>query len=744
MFHRIKSIFRLKPVLLTITILAALFLQTLPLTNSLDYEFSALMGFWYFIAGGIFIIKSGYRGEIKLFLKKNYIYIAALILIPLLISLTSTIFLSLCPLRQGIQFFSVISIISFLLGIITGLSAIRIALKHHYFLLFFFIAGFILVSVLEIYCYPQIFTFNPLIGFIPGTIYDELIELDYFLISYRIYNLLLFGGLLFAADFIRRRKPEGFLVGKAGRLINIAYSISFALIFFLIYWILNLLFGFTVPISKIESELGGRLETEHFIIIYPGKIEKEKALLSALHHEFYYSLVSGELDVNTEGKITSILFPSPEIKKRLIGSANADMAKPWMNLIITDFDNQDRTLKHELVHALSSRFGGAVFKMPYGFNPVLLEGLASAVENKFDIYDLDAAAFMIRRYKEKISVGSLFSGFNFFGQSSAVAYAYSGAFVRFLIERYGIDKFKRLYTDPDFGKYYGKSVTDLENEFKTYIDSMDYKYNTNAALLYLSGKPVFMKKCPRYAAYGMKMGNEKFREGKYEKAFDWYSDIYSVTESYSPLSGMANSLIRLKKVKEALNLLEREKEKFSKSNNRFILQIQLADLYFRNNMFPDGGELLDSLIAENPHPDYYFISSLKKKLLVESETSVKEYAEGEISEKKKIVLESKALSPLMKAYWLVLNGEGINEVPNNIFDDLIPGNEFELRMILGTAKGFKDSGKFEEAAKLLSIVRRYSGKGIPFMRIIEEDIEKINYFRKFKDQILESIKFSNE
>lgn len=738
------SFFRFKPVLVAFIILPAFYLQTLPLTNSLDYEFSAVMGLLYFIAGGIFIIKSGYDGNALQFIKSNRYFLAALLAIPLIISATGTIFLSLCPLRQGIQFFLFISVISFILGALTGLSARTIAVKHYYILFFLFIAGFVLVSILEIYFYPQIFTYNPLIGMLPGTIYDELIEFDFGLVFYRIYNLIMFGAFLYSAVFLRKKLPSVRGENLLRKLFNVLYSFSFLAAFFLIYWFMNLFLGFTIPVSSIEKELGGRLETEHFVIIYPKEIKKEEALISALHHEFYFSLVSKELKLEPEGKITSLLFPSAEVKKRLIGSANADMAKPWMNLIISDMENHDRTLKHELVHAMSAGFGGRVFKLPYGFNPVLLEGLASAVENKFDIYDLEAAASMIRKYKEKISVAALFSGFNFFGQSSSIAYAYSGAFVRYLIDKYGIERFKFLYTDPDFSKYYGKSPAELENEFRSHIDSMKYAYNPNAAILYFSGKPVFMKKCPRYAAYGMKLGNEAFGGRNYEKALELYSDIYSVTESYAPLSGMVNSFIRLNKEKEAMELLEKEKAKFRNTNNEFILQIQLSDLYIRNGYFEKGRVLLDSLINKNPHPDYYFLSSLKKELLAESPAILKQYVKGEKEERKKIVMESKKLPPLYKAYWLYLFGDKMDMIGEIPGEDIQVNNEVELRMLLGGARGLKDEGKFDEAAKLLTEANRYSFQGMPFKRILSEDIQKINYFRNFKDKIKESIKFSNE
>src|SRR5690606_14039824 len=46
-----------------------------------------------------------------------------------------------------------------------------------------------LIPVLEIYIYPQIYFYNPLITFFPGTIYDESLTVSLKMLLYRILNI---------------------------------------------------------------------------------------------------------------------------------------------------------------------------------------------------------------------------------------------------------------------------------------------------------------------------------------------------------------------------------------------------------------------------------------------------------------------------------------------------------------------------------------------------------------------------
>ena len=88
-----------------------------------------------------------------------------------------------------------------------------------------------------------------------------------------------------------------------------------------------------------------------------------------------------------------------------------------------------------------------LFKLASGLNPALIEGLAESIEGTTDeisLIDFTALAF---NHQHKIKIASLFTGFNFFKANSSLSYTYSGAFFSYLIEKYGIEKVKRFYTN---------------------------------------------------------------------------------------------------------------------------------------------------------------------------------------------------------------------------------------------------------------------------------------------------------
>ena len=746
MFRPIQLKFDYRLVLALFTLLFALFFQTLPLTNSLDFEYSALFGIWFFFTGGIFFLKWKNNETISGFFKGQYKTLLIIVLVPFFISFINSAFLSVCPFGNGILFFLFISVVSLFLGVIIGAVSRVIALKHPYLLFLFFFFLFILVSILEVFFYPQVFTYNPLIGLFPGPIYDELIEFDLKLFFYRVYNIILFTGFLFTVGIIKKNFTLFWEKLNGKRMLRAISSISMVVFFIIVYWIGNLICGFTYPLAKIEGDLGGKLTTDHFIIIYPKDIPREQIEISALHHEFYYNEISYSTGLKPEEKIVSILFNSSSQKKKYIGSANADISKPWLNCAVTDFSNHDITLKHEIVHSFSSLIGGRIFKASYGFNPVLMEGFAMAIDNKEDFGDLYSAANMVKKFNSRISVSSLLSGFNFFGQNSSISYVYSGAFIKFLIDKYGIEKFKAIYTDPDFYKYYGRTLKNLEDDFNLFIELQAYTYNSNKATLFFAGKPLFLKKCPRYVASGMQKGNEYFRDKKYQKSLDLFTDVYRNAESNSALSGIIASMVKLNKKKEALDLLANEIKKFDKTTSFFNLTIQLADLYVRNDDFSKAKELYEKVIRDNPHQEYVFSCEMKLKLSERGNNILKSYVENEIKEKSRILLESPNIDLLNRIFWLVDYNKDKNEA--NILElygksgEISIKNDMDLYIIYKICCFLKDRGKFEEARKIARIILNYypSDKGI--IPLMEENLKKINYFINFSGSIKKRFVFN--
>ncbi|MGB5529595.1 MAG: hypothetical protein WBQ32_06460, partial [Ignavibacteriaceae bacterium] len=422
-----------------------LYLQTLPLTNVFGYEFSAINALLLSFLSGLFSISylKSLVKENQKFNVENFISaLRWMIFLPFAISVINSIIFGFCSFTDGLLFYLVITFPSVIIGSAIG-SAVFVLIKKlkviSYVILYLLI---LLIPILEIYFNPQIYLYNPLFAYFPGTIYDEGLSVDLKLTLYRFYNLIFFLSILvylikyqFKSSSIIRRKSFLFL------------SIGIAAIF---YFFLSPVFGFTTTESRLNNELSYQVESKHFIIQADRRIEKEVIQQVVLNQEYYYSQLSNYFAEVPATKINSFIFFDSEQKKKLFGSGAADVAKPWLNSIYVSLDSWESTLKHEIAHCFTAGFGTGVFKLAAGFNPALIEGVAEAADGFYDENSIHYLAALAYKNEYRINLNSLFNYFSFFGSVSSLSYIYSGSFIDFLTSEYGIDKVKNFYQTNDF------------------------------------------------------------------------------------------------------------------------------------------------------------------------------------------------------------------------------------------------------------------------------------------------------
>lgn len=67
MFSRLKILTEHRFILAILTIIIALYLQIVPLANTLDFEFSAIMGIWFFMLGVFYFLNGTMELKFSLF-----------------------------------------------------------------------------------------------------------------------------------------------------------------------------------------------------------------------------------------------------------------------------------------------------------------------------------------------------------------------------------------------------------------------------------------------------------------------------------------------------------------------------------------------------------------------------------------------------------------------------------------------------------------------------------------------------
>ena len=160
-----------------------------------------------------------------------------------------------------------------------------------------------LESLLEFYFYPQVYFFNPIIGYFSGTIYDDKIDISSALILYR-FIILFFSLFLIAA----KRSTKKYIY------------FGLILVFYMIFILLKPSLGFSTNEERIVQKQGSVIHTDHFNIVLPKEVDSSFVDFAVREHEYYFSKYFSIFQLNTENKITSFVFRNTHEKRELFGA----------------------------------------------------------------------------------------------------------------------------------------------------------------------------------------------------------------------------------------------------------------------------------------------------------------------------------------------------------------------------------------------------------------------------------------
>ena len=715
-----------------------LYLLTLPLTNVFGYEFSALNALLLSFLSGLYLMSFLKRSDIdkKHIQKKNLIDVFALMLfIPLIISLTNSIIFGFCSFWDGLLFYLFITGPSVIIGGAIG-SFVHFAihkLRIITFVLLFIIILFI--PVLEIYFNPQIYLYNPLFAYFPGTIYDEGISVGFKLILYRIFNLLFFTSILY---YLLRRKKVA-----TTKIITRSFIVLIIIILAVFYFIISPVFGFTTTNSSLKSHLSSSVESEHFIMHTDVRVEDKDLRQIVLNQEFYYLQLHNFFNDEPGSKITSYIFFNRDQKKKLFGSGNADVSKPWLNSIYVSYDSWESTLKHEIAHCFTANFGWGIFKLAYGFNPALIEGAAEAADGFYDENGINYLASLAYRNNYRVNINKLFSSFSFFGSVSSLSYIYSGSFIKYLKTEYGIEKVKQLYCTNDFEKIYNEKLKSGVQDYENYLDTLKLVSGKEKANYYFGRKPLISKVCPRYIASSLDEAWGYYSKKEYSKASDIFKNILSKSENYSATVGLAKIYEDNDSLKKAINLLSSSIKTFSGTSSEYDLNFRLAELYIKNSEFEKAKRIYESISETKPNRRLEMLANTRIALLKEG--TVREYVTGSNFDKYLILkkLNSKAYNyatlPLMLDLSTLLE-EDYQLFLENFNDNFVVNDETSAYAVYAISVYMLRNFDYLNAKKYAALALRY--KGNPNLtELLNEQFKKADWFAKNANRVFEKTTF---
>lgn len=160
-----------------LAVLNILLLQ-LPITRYFHYEFASVNSILIILISSIFFTNQLKKGKIigiNNFLFPSLVFV----LLPFFISLFFQIIRVECSFIDGLPFYLLITVPSVFFGITFPIIANSLSKKYSYFILPVLLLLPVITALVEIYFYPQIFSFNLYTVYFPGTVYDELIQIEF-------------------------------------------------------------------------------------------------------------------------------------------------------------------------------------------------------------------------------------------------------------------------------------------------------------------------------------------------------------------------------------------------------------------------------------------------------------------------------------------------------------------------------------------------------------------------------------
>lgn len=449
---------------------STIFILQVPPFNVLDIDFAYAISSLLFISSG-FVVLSYFHGcsmtsmsDFRMCVVRSTGYALLLLLVPLLLGVGSTMRQCSFTILNGIGIYLLTVVPTILLGasIATLISVVITRFHRSVYLVCFVLL--LSSAVVSLVYSPQLTVYNLVLGYIPGFLYDEAVEVSTRFIAYRGLTVAIAFFLSAFAGWVwnKKRVLQKQVSSKENRK-SIPEIFTMALFgpFVLVMVFFSDRIGFSASETALRQKLGGNYSTEHFDIVYAlGKIPRERVSYIAKLQEYYYDELCNTLNIQAPQRITTFLYASPEQRARLIGAENTDFSKPWLRQIHLLEKTSERTLKHELVHVLAAEFGWSFLKL--GGSIGILEGLAVALGDA-TWYDepLDRAAAIILAVDSSYSPRVLFKSYIYSSNVTSLHYPIAGSFVKFLIDQYGMEAFKEYYHTNDCNRVYHQTLDSL-------------------------------------------------------------------------------------------------------------------------------------------------------------------------------------------------------------------------------------------------------------------------------------------
>lgn len=584
--HSISSVLLRKPYLAATTVLtaAAAVMTQLPLVDDLGFEFAFLTAAIATFATGVMTVHlvngwrgvgpqgdgtrvdgtqgDGQQGDGTRITRHSALLVLlfglslSTLLLPLAVMFVKSWISGFCNVPEGLAFYLLLPGISVLWATSIGLlCALAVERRRRATLLFLGVMFVSLgISVFRLATQPPVFAYNPIIGYFPGPIYDEVVVITTTLLTARavvlVSVLAMVAGLCACFDpSARKIRPSLFLKFRGspngGTAMRVVCLVSVAVL--AAAYVYRAPLGVVIDRAHIQQTLGGHRQTAHFDIYYDrSTISAWNIDLIARDHEYQLDRVISYLDVPAPStRIASYIYGNADQKKRLMGARYTSIERPGadeMHLNNASFPHP--VLRHELVHVMSAAFGNRLFGGSYwiGFH----EGLAEAVDWQDAPMNPHEWSRAMRELRLAPRLENLLSMTGFWSAASSRSYTLCGSFVRFLIDRYGLAAFKQAFPDGAVEASYGRTPAELIAEWETFVDGIQLREDQLRIARQRFIRPaIFRRHCPHEVAALNDRAWQAYNAQRYRDAVRDFDRVLELEpENPSALRGLLYGIYR--------------------------------------------------------------------------------------------------------------------------------------------------------------------------------------------------------
>jgi hypothetical protein len=365
--------------------------------------------------------------------------------------------------------------------------------------------GGILISLGRFYGSPMVFAYDPFFGYFSGTLYDTIVDVRAELWTYRAGSLATIAAAALVASVLTRTGRgalvPGALRGRSGALARMALGVAAAAAS-VGMCAKGPALGHWQTAASIADTLGGRASGPRCDVVYPDTLLRSQVALLVRDCEEELRADEERLGAHLDGRLTAFFFRDADQKRLLMGAADTQIAKPWRREVyvqVAGFPHP--VLGHEIAHVVAGSFGRGPLRIAGALggllpNPGLIEGTAVAASPDDDeLTDAQWGRAMLDlgilpRVRELFSLG-------FLGENAAKSYTVAGAFVSWVVDRWGAAALRAWYGGASIEAVTELSWGALEAEFREALRGLAMPPEASAYAKAKFARPsVWARRCP--------------------------------------------------------------------------------------------------------------------------------------------------------------------------------------------------------------------------------------------------------